>query len=110
MPKKTVKFSDKKGTFSKRIADDNSAATSKAKQTLTNVTLQTQEIKNLMHFTSEDEDSIDLNLNNEESNWKNTVEDSSQLESRTDKQTSYITTEDEACDICPGNDTTSFQE
>ena len=68
-----------------------------ATKTLSNITSQTQQIKNLIHSTSEEEG----NGTNDQMHMFNTTSDS---EDRYDDNNSYPMSDNETGDICSGED------
>ena len=70
MPKNTskkVNFAD--GNKAKgKDSDKKDSTQDKAKQALTNVTSQTQEIKHLLHFTSDSEDNVSTKVDKSSNN------------------------------------------
>ena len=100
-----MKFTDKNPS-NRRDDDGNDSTQDKANQVLTNVTSQTQQIKHLLHFTSDDEDSVSANNDQDSSNTS--TGNSYQLQN--DDYGHYQSSEGDSCNLCPGTDNTSAEE
>ena len=103
--RKMVKFADKNPS-NRKDDDGNDSTQDKAKQVLTNVMSQTQQIKHLLHFTSDDEDSVSANNDQDSSNTLT----GNGYQSQNDDYGHYQSSEGDSCDLCPGTDNTSAEE
>ena len=102
---KMVKFADKNPS-NRKDDDGNDSTQDKAKQVLTNVMSQTQQIKHLLHFTSDDEDSVSANNDQDSSNTST----GNGYQSQNDDYGHYQSSEGDSCNLCPGTDNTSAEE